>query len=350
MLTWSLVMSTYNRGPALKRCVELVLQQTRLPKEIIVIDASDPWKENRQLTVEDAIPRHPDIRWEYEQARVRSLTAQRNQGLAMARSDVLFLIDDDAFMYPDCAEEILKVYEADPERAVAGVAPIEASRAPGDPAAPAEPTDDRPPAGLNPFRRFLAYWETQVDVDRLLLPYDPEYPDRPVPPGVLALGAFRARHFNGFRMTFRREPIQREGFDETLKRYAAAEDLDASYRVSRHGALAITPRARIFHSEDPSGRLTRYTRYALGLINMGVLLSLKGYDPSLLLHRYRKLVGRRIWVDLLRDVGRRRFSLPYVRAARFALGVIKSLAERDVADLKAWFPAFQTELIERNPS
>jgi hypothetical protein len=38
-------------------------------------------------------------------------------------------------------------------------------------------------------------------------------------------------------MTFRAPIIRAVGFDETLKCYAGAEDIDASYRASRHSVL-----------------------------------------------------------------------------------------------------------------
>jgi hypothetical protein len=328
--------------------MDMVLRQTRLPAEVIVVDASRDWEANRQLCVVKAAQEHPEIRWEYDPARVRSLTAQRNQALEKATSDVLFLIDDDAFMYPDCAFEVMKVYEADQGRAVAGVAPSQVASPPDVP----PPNGGTPPplasAPLNPIQKLADYCRHLVDVDGLLLPYDPVYPDHPLPPEVSALGAFPCRHFNGFRMTFRREFVQKERFDEMLTRYAAAEDLDASYRVSRHGALAITPHGHIFHAEDPSARLTRYTRYSLGLINLGVLYRLKGYDPSRLLREYSIKIRRRGWVDLVRDLGRGRLSLPYVRAGRHALKVVRSLGTKEASELKDWFPLYQTQLIEQN--
>ena len=61
------------------------------------------------------------IRWHYVKAERRSSTSQRNQGVRAASTDVVFLCDDDSLMYPDCAAEIMRVYDADSGRSVVGV-------------------------------------------------------------------------------------------------------------------------------------------------------------------------------------------------------------------------------------
>ena len=54
-----------------------------------------------------------DIKCIYVGAATKSLTCQRNQGLEYATGDIVFLFDDDTLMFPDCAEQILKIYEDD---------------------------------------------------------------------------------------------------------------------------------------------------------------------------------------------------------------------------------------------
>jgi GT2 family glycosyltransferase len=72
-------------------------------------------------------------------------------------------------------------------------------------------------------------------------------------------------------MTFRASIIRKVGFDETLTRYAAAEDVDASYRASRCGLLLYAVNARIFHAQDQSNRLSRHTVTMRGLLNLAYL-------------------------------------------------------------------------------
>src|SRR5438105_545340 len=46
-LTWALVIATYQRPDMLLRCLRLAVQQTRPPRELVIIDASPNWKDVR---------------------------------------------------------------------------------------------------------------------------------------------------------------------------------------------------------------------------------------------------------------------------------------------------------------
>ena len=101
--------------------LNFAVRQTRPPKEIVVVDAGENWEATRDLILSTIAAEHPEIRWVYVEAEHRSSTLQRNQGVLLATSDVLFLIDDDSMMYPDCAERIMEVYEADRDHKIMGV-------------------------------------------------------------------------------------------------------------------------------------------------------------------------------------------------------------------------------------
>ncbi len=346
--TWCLTIATYNRSDCLRRCIELAMAQTRLPHEVVVVDASDDWESNRRMVIREIEERHPGLRCTYVKARVRSLTHQRNQALELASSDVLFMIDDDSFMFPDCAEEIMKIYDADSERKVAGVSASLSTNPPSaEPSASlAGPTRARAAAERLErmlVRRFHAFY-----APRLVLPYDGEYPDREIPPTVLALGAVRLRYFLGMCMTYRREVFVKERFSECLIRYAAGEDLDASYRISRHGALVQAPRARLFHAKSPLQRLSRRTIAMLSLTNFAVLYRLYGYDPDALFRRFRSGLRRRALIDMISDLGRRQWTLPRVRGDWRAYWLLDKIQRRNLDELPAWYHQVQVEIIERN--
>jgi glycosyltransferase involved in cell wall biosynthesis len=136
-LTWGLTIATYNRADCLRTCVALAVAQTRPPSEVVIVDASDDWSKARDTILSEIAADNPAVRWTYQQARVRSLTHQRNQALDQTTADVLFLIDDDSFMFDDCAAEIMAIYEADPEGKIAGVSATLADNAPGASSSPA---------------------------------------------------------------------------------------------------------------------------------------------------------------------------------------------------------------------
>jgi cellulose synthase/poly-beta-1,6-N-acetylglucosamine synthase-like glycosyltransferase len=105
----------------LSRCFALGAAQTRPPLEIIVVDASPGWENTRERVLREIASLWPGIRWHYVEAERRSSASQRNQGVRAASADVVFLLDDDSLMYPDCAAEIMRVYDADSGRSVVGV-------------------------------------------------------------------------------------------------------------------------------------------------------------------------------------------------------------------------------------
>ena len=197
-------------------------------------------------------------------------------------------------------------------------------------------------------QRSRSVLEQEVDATRLLLPYDRTYPDHPIPPQINGAAVVQSRYFKGFRMTFRAPVIRNVKFDETLKRYASGEDLDASYRASRHGALLIAINALIFHAQDKSARLSRHTRTLLGLLNLAYLYRRKGYDPERLLGAYRWRILRRLIVDVLRDVARRRISLPCARADMEALIRLAEIRHISAGAIVEWYGALQEDIIKRD--
>ena len=181
----------------------------------------------------------PGIRWRYLEAERRSSASQRNQGVRAASADIVFLFDDDSLMYPDCAAEIMRVYDIDSARSVVGVnatnvaAPPDAS--PGDHAS--APTEFRTAKHYGP----VAKWVRRIlGADDIFIPYDPSFPAHPLPTAVAALAVDRWPMGVGWGMTFRREICLAEPFEEILINYAAGEDTDMS--TAPRGAACTSAR------------------------------------------------------------------------------------------------------------
>lgn len=346
---YSLVVATYNRADSLIGCLRQAALQTRPPAEIVVVDASDGWRTTMERALDEIGTTSPNIRWHYEKAPVRGSTAQRNYAMSHATTGVMFMIDDDSFMYPDCAEHVMNIYDADRDERVVGVGPMESSEFPlsSHQAAPEVSALDSKPSLTGQL-----YWRLQslMMVERLLLPYDTAYPDHAVPDEVAHLGVGATRYLGGMRMTWRTEPARRTGFDESLKKYAAAEDMDFSYRISRLGVIVNALRARLHHAQDSSGRLTRHTRALLGMTNLAYLYKRNGTAPDQLLTVYQRRVLLRAAVDLFRDLSRGRATLPYVRADLRALKFLPELAKVHPDHLVDWYQAVQEEILSANRS
>jgi GT2 family glycosyltransferase len=348
-LSWGLTIATYNRADCLRSCVGFAMSQVRMPVEVVIVDGSDDWQTSRDAILREFAERHPEIAWTYERATVRSLPHQRNQGLRLAKADILFMIDDDSFMYPDCAAEIMRIYDLDAGKKIAGIMAVLAPSAPDAPQTNGG-GDGAPRSRMLDARQKVFDLLSTLYMDKLVQPYDATYPDKEIPPEVRGTGAFRSRTLHGMRMTYRREVIAKEGFSEALLRYAANEDVDASYRVSRHGALLVAPRARLHHAESKTARLTRYTRTVLGLTNYAYLYKINGHDPDSLLRRMRSGIRRRMVVDAIGDLVGKRWSFPRVRGDIDALKTMSTIQRSDRDKLAEWYTNFQVQMLERNPA
>jgi GT2 family glycosyltransferase len=354
-LSWSLVVATYNRRQVLRRCLQLAAMQTRPPLEIIVVDSSPDWEVTRDLILKEVAGNHPAIRWEYVQARRRSGTVQRNQGIRLARADIVFLIDDDSLMYPNCAEEVMRLYDADTGGVVAGVMASEEPTPPDEPAPTAGPAPTPAPQPGPPrggLRQRIADWKDRISrwlgVQNYLLPYDEEHECAPLPEAVQRLHTFVIPRLYGAWMTCRRRLMEIEPFDEILDAYSFLEDSDVSYRLARHGLLLIALDARLCHLRDPSGRLATFTLATLAALNALVLHRLYSTDLPRSMRRYRAFLRKQLFVLGLGDLAKRRWSLPRARGVLLARRHFKKVFGSSEQELRQWYPQFQAELLARD--
>jgi GT2 family glycosyltransferase len=349
--TWGLVMATFRREAYLTRCLQLAAGQTEPPSEIIVVDASPDWLESRQRVTEALRSSHPSLPITYVQAERASIPAQRNQGIALASTDVVFLIDDDAFMYPDCAAHVLSVYAADVAGQIAGVAPAHTDVPPPgfDPGEFGPAVGTPAPPGPAALRRLAA---SLIQLSwrgfGYFLPYDEDFPRHSLPDACRALGAAPVPYFQGFQMTFRRAVLAEERFEPMLERYALSEDQDFSYRVSRQGLLVEMPTATLTHLTTGGGRLSLRTVHTLRLTNR-LALNLVNTDLRARTRmRFFRSLPLHFAVFLLLDLVYRSWTLPRTRGCLDALGPARTLLTLSTAQTRDWYPRFQVELIAKN--
>jgi len=344
-LTWSLAIATYKREHILPRCLRLAAKQTRPPKEVIVVDASPDWETTRDIIGQEFGRFFPHIPLNYVKAKRASSTAQRNQAIDLATGDVLFLIDDDSLMYPDCAAEIMKVYEADVDRAIQGVSAIHNPTPPD--AAEVQQVVQQGVAAVKPQQTLLRrVVKTLLATDQTyFLPYDDKFPEPPIPAHLNALNIGQIQVMVGYSMTFRREALLKERFSEVLQRYAAGEDQDLSYRVSRHGALVNAIDAHLCHLEISGGRLSAYQVMVLACLNPAVLQQFYSPQRALVNRRWQKILWRRAIINLLKDLSDREFQFHRTRGILYALSQLRQIYSRSNEELLQWYPTFQADLI-----
>jgi glycosyltransferase involved in cell wall biosynthesis len=120
-LTWGLCIATYNRASELELMVEYAVRQIRPPVEVVICDSSPNWQltASRVKQVVEAIA--PTTRLCYLGSPKAQQTIQRNIAVRHSLADILFMIDDDAYLSPDASRRILDVYEADHDGEIAAV-------------------------------------------------------------------------------------------------------------------------------------------------------------------------------------------------------------------------------------
>jgi len=344
-LTWGLVVATYGRGKLLEECVRLAVAQTRPPAEVVIVDASPDWEATRRAVEAIARPRGVAVR--YVEAERASSAAQRNQGIALAGADVLFLVDDDTLLYPDCAERILRVYEADTERSIVGVGGVHVDEPPpaADPSYRAAPGPWRAGGSLRARTESLA-WRWSQRGSGFFLPYDRAFPRHRLPPTCRDLPIAPALVLDGFRMTLRRDVLAHERFEEMLSRYAVSEDQDLSYRVSRHGMLVEARDALLTHLSFGGGRLSRRTVAVLRTTNRLALNVLHSPYRARTTARYAAAVPLHVVTGLALDVLRGDWSLPDTAGALAAIPPALRLLAMTPARVRAWYPAFQSRVLD----
>ncbi len=345
-LTWALVIPTYKREHILLRCLRLGAGQTRPPKEIIVVDASPNFEKILALVTHEFSELYPKTNLIYVKAERASSTAQRNQGIKLASADILFLIDDDSLMYPDCAEEIMKIYEADTNAVIKGISPITVPEPPDTKDLVGQPEQQgtiavKPPQTF--LRRFIKFILKANETH--FLPYDRAYPVHELPQEISNFNVGSIQVMAGYKMTFRREMLDKELFNEVLDRYAAGEDQDLSYRVSRYGPLINAVNARLCHLEISGGRLSTYTVTVLAVLNPAVLHQFYSTDIKLSQKNWIKIIRRRFLIYFIKDLSQKSWNLPRTRGAIYALLQLKTIYSKSPQDLLKWYPKFQEELI-----
>lgn len=270
-LSYEIVMATRNRPEAVALSLPAIMLQTRPPARVVIVDSSDDGGPIAALAETGADRGICPV--DYMRAGAGS-AYQRNFGLKTATADVVIFPDDDSLLYPDAAERMMEVYEADRDGAIAAVcaAPMDGPPPLRHGSLESYAADVPGPARLalragrqlikegfsfgNPFlvvgnrlngQHRLPDWFAKADV-------------MPVP------------YMTGFRMSFRRNVIAPVGFDEILRRYSWFEDIDASFAAMQRGLVVQAGRAGIYHHRVAGARDNGFRMGYSAILNRGYVV------------------------------------------------------------------------------
>jgi glycosyltransferase involved in cell wall biosynthesis len=233
MLTYSTVIPTKDRPREAAAAVEDILGQTRLPKQIIVVDASTP-----PLRLPESIHRRAAAAGVelVVSHRKPSTAAQRNHGVDLVDAAVVLFLDDDVSIESHYVATLLERWERSGFSSFGGIM--------GSPL----PIDYHSHLGLALRRLFMLHYidpaggSTTIRRSRKLrfVPLPAE--DVEVP----AVGAGGT--------AFRTELVRRHRFDDHFHGYALGEDLEMSFRLGREAPILQTPVVRFRHDWHPRER------------------------------------------------------------------------------------------------
>jgi len=117
----SVIIPTKNRMEDIKRCLESISSQTRLPDELVVVDSSDTEELKSWLDSfcrsRFPVPFNLNFNFKYIHTKV-GLTKARNTGLDNSTKDIVIYVDDDVILDKDCIKEIVHVFDNDLEKKV----------------------------------------------------------------------------------------------------------------------------------------------------------------------------------------------------------------------------------------
>jgi GT2 family glycosyltransferase len=354
-LTWVLCVATLDRIDMLETCVTCALNQTFPPSEVVICDASDAWQAH-QARIE-ALASRAGIPLTYLPAKKRSSSAQRNQAIAATTADILFLIDDDAFMHPDCAETIMQVYESDRAGKIAAISATDGP-VPGGAGLVGEAKSGPTKARLTErilsrsrIARFVWVELFLMSADRVFIPYDRKWhkadeatvrayaSDRVVPLTTIA----------GYRMTVRRSVALTEPFDGDLLAYASAEDLDATYRFSRHGWNVQALDAKLYHHEAMAARLKREQSTMLSVLKVAFLLRKNTNFPVRQTIQFYVMILRRLIAEFLKDLLSRRWKFRQVRCIGASIPDTLGILRHDRSSLGTYYDPIQRRVLGLTP-
>ncbi|NJN73118.1 MAG: glycosyltransferase family 2 protein [Limnothrix sp. RL_2_0] len=231
ILPISALVPTRNRAETFRRTLESLALQSHQPFEMIVIDGSDD-----QLTKEicESCISNLSTKIHYYTAVKLGAAIQRNQAIAHATQDTIWLLDDDILLEPHCLERLWNALQSDSE--VGGVNAMIINQKYTPPG--------RVSRALFEFlygEKLESYAGKCIGPALNLLPED-----RDELPEIMPV-----EWLNTTCVLYRREALPDPLFPAHFTGYSLMEDVTLSLTVGKHWKLANARTARIFHDSQP---------------------------------------------------------------------------------------------------
>jgi glycosyltransferase involved in cell wall biosynthesis len=237
---FSIIICTLNRPRDLRDCLESIVDQDRMPDEVIIVDSS---VDQRSAAVAADFSGALPIRYFHTR---QGLTYQRNFGIQRARGEIILFLDDDVILTREFVRQIEGGFLLD--RRVDGVGGLFTNIA-------------RQSMASRFLRRIfmLPRVDGHGQMQKSGFVAHPWGAPEPKMQWVEV--------FCGAAAAFRREIFSEFSFDEFYSGYGLGEDADFSYRVSLGHRLLYNPEAKIYHRESEVNRINMEKFYYMKTYN-----------------------------------------------------------------------------------
>ncbi len=228
----SVIICTRNRIGDLLHSLDSISKQDYMPEELIIIDSSD----KRLIEVDGFKDLFSEKNFNgvsliYKHTSP-GLTKQRNEGIFLSSSEVIYFFDDDVELEPNYLSSMNKVFENNKDYG-GGMGCV-------------TNVQDRPSGKYMFFRKFFLM---QRDYS------SGNFTWSGMPTHTYGINKFLpVQVLGGCCFSFRRNILKNNLFDETLGAYAYMEDCDISKRVSDNYELFYNPEAKLKHYHSPASR------------------------------------------------------------------------------------------------
>ena len=242
----SVIIPTYGRESDLEDCLNSILRQSILPKEILIVDDTpDASIESLCKRKEKQFQNKQIDLFYIRNYKERSSAIARNIGIEHAKGNITLFLDSDVILDENYSKKIWEVYRDFPD-AVGVQGYITNYKIPQR-------------GGINKVF-FLVHFETNCN--RLLPSIQNVYA------GPLTK-IINCQWLVGNNCSYKRKILQEFRFDENLKQFSAGEDIDLSYRIYKKypKGLFQTPAAKLIHKTSLEGRLPARKSVYMGQVH-----------------------------------------------------------------------------------
>jgi glycosyltransferase involved in cell wall biosynthesis len=217
----AIVVPTKDRPDDLRKLLASVSTQTRKPDQLIIVDGSDP-------DVRHVVESFPQLHLNYVRVFPPSLSQQRNAGMRQLRPEITLAgyLDDDIVLEPTAIESMVRFWESAPP--------------------------DLGGAAFNITNVTRPRWQGV----KQLFGIDSKVPGKVLASGFPStlgsqLNDIYTDWLNGGATVWRREVIEKFGYDEWFLGTGFLEDVDFSFSVRQAYRLALVASARLAHYSRP---------------------------------------------------------------------------------------------------